>query len=93
MTRMIERGLVKRSEIRTIYTSQTFPTTGYGHVYNLKPELAAKIQQAFFSFNWAGTKLEAEFRKSGEAQFIPITYQVHWAVIRTIDTANNVKYE
>lgn len=93
MARMIERDLVSRSEIRTIYTSQTFPTTGYGHVYNLKPELAAKIREAFFSFNWSGTKLEAEFSKSGEAKFVPITYKEHWAVIRTIDAANGVVYE
>jgi phosphonate transport system substrate-binding protein len=93
LSRMIERGLIDPSEIRTIYKSQTFPTTGYGYVYNLVPELAAKVQEAFFTFDWTGTKLEAEFSQSGEAQFIPITYQEHWAVIRTIDNANGVVYE
>jgi phosphonate transport system substrate-binding protein len=93
LARMIERGLVSRNELRTIYTSQTFPTTGYGYVYNLRPELQEKIREAFFTFNWSGTKLEEEFSKSGEAQFIPITYKEHWAVIRTIDMANGVVYE
>ena len=90
---MIERGLIEPDQIRVVYQSQTFPTTGYGHVYNLNPELAGKIREAFFTFEWAGTALEAEFSRSGEAQFIPITYEEYWAVIRTIDAANEVVYE
>ncbi|AHC14921.1 phosphate/phosphite/phosphonate ABC transporter substrate-binding protein [Salinispira pacifica] len=93
LARMIERGLVDESELRTIYKSQTFPTTGYGYVYNLKPELADSIRQAFFSFDWEGTQLLAEFGQNGESQFIPITYKNHWAVIRTIDEANGVSYD
>ena len=92
-SRMIDRGLIDPDQIRIVYKSQTFPTTGYGHVYNLDPELAAEIRDAFFSFNWKGTALEAEFSKSGEAQFIPITYEEYWAVIRTIDAANDVVYD
>lgn len=93
LARMIERGLVDESEIRTVYTSQTFPTTGYGYVYNLKPELAQNIRDAFFSFDWEGTQLLEEFGQNGESQFIPITYKEHWAVIRTIDEANGVSYD
>ncbi len=92
MGRMIERGLVDASQIHTVYKSQTFPTTGYGHVYNLHPDVAEKVREAFFSFDWEGTKLLEEFSKSGEAQFIPITYEEYWAVIRTIDAANDVEY-
>jgi phosphonate transport system substrate-binding protein len=83
---------VKPDQIRSIYKSQTFPTTGYGHVYNLKPELAEKLKQAFFSFPWEGSDLKKEFEKSGEAKFIPITFKEHWDVVRKIDAANNVKY-
>jgi phosphonate transport system substrate-binding protein len=92
-TRMIERNVFDPADIRIIYTSQTFPTTAYGIVYNLHPELAAKVQEAFFSFPWEGSDLEAEFGKSGEAQFIPITYLEYWAVIRQIDEASGVVYE
>lgn len=92
LARMVDRELVDRDELRTIYKSQTFPTTGYGYVYNLNPELADKITEAFFSFEWDGTALEEEFSRNGESQFIPITYQDYWAVIRTIDAANGVEY-
>ena len=64
MKRMIARGVVKADQIKTIYKSQTFPTTGYGYVYNLKPELAAKVKEAFFSFKWEGTALLKEFQGS-----------------------------
>ncbi|MFW5881116.1 MAG: phosphate/phosphite/phosphonate ABC transporter substrate-binding protein [Roseicyclus sp.] len=93
MRRMIERDVVTEDQFVTVYTSQTFPTTGYGTAHNLTPELQEAIQEAFFSFEWEGSALEAEFRNSGEAQFIPITFQEDWAVIRTIDEANGVVYE
>jgi phosphonate transport system substrate-binding protein len=90
--RMESRDVIKPEQVKILYTSQTFPTTGYGVVYNLKPELQDKVREAFFSFDWNGTKLQQEFEKSGEAKFIPITFQKDWDVIRKIDAANNVSY-
>lgn len=92
MKRMIERNVVKADQIKTIYKSQTFPTTGYGTVYNLKPELQEKIRNAFFSFPWEGSDLQKEFSKSGEAKFIPISYKQTWEVVRKIDQAMQVQY-
>lgn len=90
---MLSRDVISEDQVKTIYKSQTFPTTGYGFVYNLKPELQEKIKEAFFSFNWEGSALQEEFSKSGEAKFIPITFKEHWDVIRKIDDANGVSYE
>jgi phosphonate transport system substrate-binding protein len=92
MARMFERDVVKPEQIVTLYTSQTFPTTGYGLAHNLTPELQEKIKDAFFSFKWEGSSLEEEFSKSGEAQFVPISFQEHWEVIRKIDEATGVSY-
>lgn len=92
MHRMMDRGVVKKEQIVTIYKSQTFPTTGYGVAYNLKPELAKKVQEAFFSFPWAGSELEKEFGKQGVSKFSPITYQKDWEMVRKVDTAMNVSY-
>ncbi len=94
MKRMIARGVVKPDQIVTIYKSQTFPTTGYGYVYNLKPELAEKVKEAFRTFKWEGTALLKEFQASEPPQeaFIPITFKDHWAVIRQIDDAIGVSF-
>jgi phosphonate transport system substrate-binding protein len=90
LTRMVARKVVDASKLRSLYKSQTFPTTGYGYVYNLKPELAEKVKEAFFSFKWEGSKLKEEFKK--EDKFVPISYKEHWEVIRKIDKATGVSY-
>ena len=92
MRRMIDRGVVDPANIRTIYKSQTFPTTGYGHAHNLDPTLVALIKQSFFTFEWEGSALKEEFQKSGEGKFISIVHKFDWNVIRKIDTANGIEY-
>ena len=90
MNRMLDREVVKRDQIQSIYKSATFPTTGYGHAHNLHPEVVAKIKQAFFTFEWEGSDLQKEFAKEG--MFIAINHKSDWDVIRKIDAANGVKY-
>ncbi|RVU37753.1 phosphate/phosphite/phosphonate ABC transporter substrate-binding protein [Hwanghaeella grinnelliae] len=92
LSRMIQRDVLKPEQVISIYKSQTFPTTGFGVVYNLKPELQEKIRDAFFSFEWDGSSLQKEFEKSNEGQFLEMTYKEFWEVIRKIDTANGVSY-
>jgi phosphonate transport system substrate-binding protein len=58
LKRMIDRKVIEANKIKTIYRSQTFPTTGYGHAHNLHPEVVAKIKQAFFTFKWEGSALK-----------------------------------
>lgn len=85
MQRMIDRDVLKSDDVRIIYESQTFPRTAYGHVYNLDPELAAKIKEAFLTFDWEGTALKAEF--SDNDQFMEVDYARDWEVMRKIDAA------
>lgn len=92
LNRMLSRDVVKADQLKSIYKSQTFPTTSYGVAHNLNADLQAKIKEAFETFEWAGSSLETEFSKSGEAQFVPITFKEEWAVIRKIDEANGVDY-
>ncbi len=94
LKRMIARGAVDGSKIRSIFKSQTFPTTAYGLSFNLKPELAVKIKAAFFSFKWEGTEMAKEFARTTPPQekFIPIVYKEKWAVVRDIDEAMGVSY-
>ena len=73
MFRMFDRKVVDRAKIRSIYKSETFPTTSYGHAYNLQPDLAAKVKDAFFSFPWEGSALKAEFKT--EDRFVPIAFR------------------
>ncbi len=90
LDRMIRRGTITDTKIRSIYKSQTFPSTGYGTVYNLDPELTAKVKQAFWTYEW-DDNFKKEFKKAD--QFIGITHKFDWAVIRQIDAANGVSYD
>ena len=91
-SRMISRDVIEEEDVVTIYKSQTFPTTGFGTAHNLTPELQDAIRNAFFSFDWEGSSLEAEFSKWNEGRFLEVNYQDYWEVIRKIDAANNVSY-
>ena len=90
LNRMIARNVVDPAKVRSIYRSQTFPTTGYGHAHNLHPTIVAKIKQAFFTFPWDGSDLQAEFKKEGK--FVAIYHKSDWDIIRKIDKANGVSY-
>ena len=92
LKRMISRDVIKPDQVKSIYKSQTFPTTGFGVAHNLTPELKDKIREAFFTFEWEGSSLQEEFEKSNEGQFLEMTYKEFWDVIRKIDAANGVSY-
>lgn len=85
--RMVARDVVKADDFVTVYKSQTFPTSGFGYLNTLNPELAEKIRDAFLNFDWTGTKLLAEFENTEPPQqkFSPVSFKDDWAVLRAID--------
>ncbi len=91
LARMIDRDAVERDAFRSIYKSQTFPTTSYGHAYNLHPEVAAQVRLAFATFPWAGSGLAEEF--AVEDGFVSITYDKDWQIVRTVDSENGATYD
>ena len=94
LKRMIARGALKAEQVKTIFASESFPSTAYGYVYNLKPELAKKVQDAFFTFPWEGSALRDEFKNNDPPvdHFLKITYKQHWQIVRDVDVAMNVSY-
>ncbi|MFA5550982.1 MAG: phosphate/phosphite/phosphonate ABC transporter substrate-binding protein [Trueperaceae bacterium] len=90
--RMTARDVVSEDDYESIYISQSFPTTGYGMVHNLHPELQEKIKEAFFSYDWTGTDLLAEFGAEGQEKFLEIDYATTWSVVRQIDAELGIDY-
>lgn len=88
--RLFADGVADRDAVRIIYTSETFPTTGFGVAHNLTPELEEAIRDTFFSFDWEGTGLAEEFSEADS--FVPISYEDHWSVIRKIDDKFQADY-
>ena len=76
------RGGQGRSDQARSTSRRPFPTTGYGYVYNLKPELAEKIKEAFFTFPWEGSALLKEFGQPSRRarSSCRSRYKKHWEV-------------
>jgi phosphonate transport system substrate-binding protein len=79
----LDKGHIKASDFRIIYQSAPIPRTTIGYVYNLQPDLAAKVQQAIVGFvNKGGAEDEATGKPS---RFFPIDYKKDFEFVRKID--------
>jgi phosphonate transport system substrate-binding protein len=87
--RMATRGTIKADDFRVVYKSPVFPTSSFAHAYDLKPELAAKLKECFFSFRFP-PEMQKEF--NGDDRFLPITYQKNWAVVREVAEKSGTPY-
>ena len=88
--RMQARGMFKPDTLRVVYESSPFPRTAFGVAHNLKPELQAKIKQAFLTFDFKNSKLASEFKDT--ERFGPIEYKSAWKDIRLIQSATGIRY-
>ena len=87
--RMATRGTIKRDDFRVIYKSPVFPTSSFAHAHDLKPELAAKLRECFYSFRFTPA-MTKEF--NGDDRFLPITYSKDWKVVREVAEKSGTPY-
>jgi phosphonate transport system substrate-binding protein len=87
--RMIVRGTIKKEDTREIYRSAIFPTSSFAYAHDLKPELAKKLTDCFFSFRFT-PEMTKEF--NGDDRFLPITYQKDWAIVRDVAEKSGTPY-
>lgn len=87
--RMGVRGTIKTADFRIVYKSPVFPTSSFAHAHDLKPELAKKLRECFFSFRFPA-EMQKEF--NGDDRFLPITYQKDWAVVREVAEKSGTPY-
>ena len=87
--RMVTRGTVKGDAFRVIFKSPVFPTSSFAYAHDLKPDLAAKLKECFFSFRFT-PEMTKEF--NGDDRFLPITYKETWAVVRDVAERSGTPY-
>ena len=81
---------LKAGDFRTIYQSQVIPRLTIGYVYNLKPEVAAQIQQAVLQFDNANGAPDED---GGEPmRFAPTDYKKDFDLVRKIDDAFDPRF-
>jgi phosphonate transport system substrate-binding protein len=87
--RMVSRGTVKADDFRIIFKSPVFPTSSFAYAFDLKPDLAKKITDCFFTFRFPPA-MQKEF--NGDDRFFPITYRETWKVVREIAEGSGTPY-
>lgn len=90
LERMVNRGLVKRTDYRIVYTSPLFPVAGYSYAHNLEPRLAEKIKEAFFTFAIQGSSVAKEWKTY--TRFVPVSYRKDWAAVVGIQEALGIAF-
>jgi phosphonate transport system substrate-binding protein len=81
---------LKREQIRVLsHPSPTYPPQCFGIAHNLKPDMAAKIREAFTTFDWKDSSLEKAYQASNQVKFVEIKYQEAWKPVRDIDDTLN----
>ncbi|PSP18566.1 phosphate/phosphite/phosphonate ABC transporter substrate-binding protein [Halobacteriales archaeon QH_10_67_13] len=88
--RQADSGEVDPDELKVVYSSDPFPTTGFSVNPRLTPELQEGIVASHLEYDYAGTSIE-EFYERG--QFIEIDYATNWDVILQIQEQNEVDYQ
>jgi len=80
---LIKAGRVKPSDYRIIYESQVIPRFTIGYVYNLHPELTAKVTEAILNFKNEGAATEET--NAAPMRFVPTDYKKDFEFVRQID--------
>ncbi len=73
-----------------IYRSQVIPRLTFGHVYNLKPELAAQITAAALSFDNVGGALDEAATEP--MRFLSVDYKLDFEFVRRIDDSFDPRF-
>jgi phosphate/phosphite/phosphonate ABC transporter binding protein len=90
LERMVNRGVVKKTDYKIIYASALFPVAGWSYAHNLDPRLAEKIREAFFTFKIQGSSVAKEWKTY--TRFVPVTYRKDWEAVAGILEANGVVF-
>lgn len=85
LEQMVEQGEIESGRYRVIYTSPAFPPLVFGVPHRLHPDLRNAIEQAFESFQFAGTPIGELYQAQKRTQFARIRYARDFATVRDVD--------
>src|SRR5262249_14332928 len=82
-----ENKEIPNNPYRSIYKSEvTYPPFCFAYVHDLKPELAAKVREAFLeeSYRFSGPLKDA-YAKANQTRFVAASYKENWKDVREVD--------
>jgi phosphonate transport system substrate-binding protein len=87
---MLKSGSINASDYRVIYESQVIPRLTIGYIYDLQPELAAKLSSVILNFkNERGAIDEATDKPM---RFFAIDYKKDFGFVRRIDDSFDPRF-
>jgi len=92
LERMVNRGVVKKTDYKVVYTSPLFPVAGWSYAHDLDPKLAEKIKEAFLTFKIEGSSVAKEWKPPRYTRFVPVSYGKDWEAVVGIQEANGIAY-
>jgi len=84
LTRLIDKGDVKREALRVLYQSDDFPPDAFSMSHNLDPKLASQIKACFLDYKWPASMTKS---LEGNDRFVPVNYKKDWQIVRVIARA------
>jgi len=87
---LLKKGKVKESDYRLIYQSQVIPRLTIGHLYNLKPELTAKIISTVAEFK--NEEGPADESTGKPMRFFETDYKKDFEFVRKIDESFDPRF-
>ena len=87
---MLKDGTIKESDYRVIYQSEVIPRLTIGYLYNLAPELAAKVTAAVLDFENIGGARDDSTAKP--MRFFVIDYKKDFEFVRKIDDSFDPRF-
>ena len=79
---LLKAGRLQPTDYRIIYESQVIPRFTIGYVYNIEPELAAKIGKAILEFKNEGASSDDNEQPM---HFVPVDYKRDFEFVRKMD--------
>lgn len=89
--RVAKAGQLDPTQIKCIWASNPFPTTGWSYRYNLQEDIQEGIRAAFLDYDYEDTEIAETFE--GRGTWIEIDYATVWDIILQIQESLEVNYE
>jgi phosphonate transport system substrate-binding protein len=83
LQRLVQQGVVKPEQFRSVYKSKRFPPLCFGVRYNLDPKIRTAIEETFKEFAIKGSPLEERY--PGKSKFVKVDYKKDWAYVEEMD--------
>lgn len=87
--RMAKRGAIRAEDFRTVYRSESFPTSSFAYSHDLAPAVRDKLVSCFLNYRFTPEMTKAF---EGDTKFVPATYLKDYRIVREVAEAAGERF-